>query len=114
MSDIREQFRDRISAVDSRVHFRFGIRSRLFAAFGALAVLIVIGSLVAWLVFSHVERAVTTIVSTSVPEITLALQIAQHASEVTTVAPAIMASDTQEERVRQSAVLTHVRKSSTS
>ncbi|MCB1486084.1 MAG: PAS-domain containing protein, partial [Bauldia sp.] len=109
MSDIRERFRDQISAVDNRVHFRFGIKSRLTAAFAALAALIVIGALVAWLVFSHVERAVTTIVSTSVPEITLALQIAQHASEITTVAPAIMASDTQEERLRQTDVLAHVR-----
>ena len=94
MTEIRERFRDQITAVGSRSHFPFGIKFRLSLALAGLAALTLIASLVAWLVFNHVERSVSAIVSESIPEITIALQIAQHSSELTTAAPAIMASAT--------------------
>ena len=109
MSDIRERYREQITAVDDRSHFPFGIKFRLSLALGGLAALTLVASLVAWLVFGHIQRSVSAIVSTNVPEITLALQIAQHSSELITAAPAISASETQDARLRQIAVVDHVR-----
>lgn len=80
---------------------RFGIKSRLSAAFGVLAALTVAAGAVAWAVFGHVEHTVTSITERSIPELTLALTIAERSAEIIASAPAIMASETQDERQQQ-------------
>ncbi|MCP4384160.1 MAG: HAMP domain-containing protein [Hyphomicrobiales bacterium] len=80
---------------------RFGIKSRLSAAVGVLATLTIVAGAVAWIAFGHVEHAVTSITERSIPQITLALTIAERSAEIVASAPAIMASETQEERQRQ-------------
>ncbi len=76
----------------------FGIKTKLFLSFVALAALTALASAVAWLVFSQIERAVTVITERSIPEISLALYIAEASADITASAPAITASMDQTER----------------
>ncbi len=77
----------------------FGIKNKLSLAFLALAALTAIASALAWIVFGRIEGAVTTITEDSIPEITLALSIAELSSDITSGAPAIIASQTQQQRI---------------
>jgi len=76
----------------------FGIKTKLLLTFLALAALTVIACAIAWIVFSRIERAVTVITDRSIPEITLALSIAEFSSDIAASAPALATSATQEER----------------
>lgn len=79
----------------------FGIKTKLSLAFLVLAALTTIACAVAWLVFTQIERAVTVITEHSIPEITLALTMAEISADITASAPAIVASNTQQERTER-------------
>ncbi|MEO4040513.1 adenylate/guanylate cyclase domain-containing protein [Hoeflea sp. CAU 1731] len=73
----------------------FGIKAKLLLSFIALAACTLIACIVAWTVFSHIQRAVTNVTSDSLPKNTLALTIAEHSAEIYVSAPSIMASESQ-------------------
>ncbi|MCR9139810.1 MAG: PAS-domain containing protein [Alphaproteobacteria bacterium] len=79
----------------------FGIKTKLSLAFLALAALTMIASAVAWLVFTQIEKAVTVITEHTIPEITLALGMAEISADITASAPTIVASTTQSERAER-------------
>lgn len=79
----------------------FGIKTKLSLAFLTLAALTAIACAIAWLVFSQIERAVMVITEHSIPEITLALNMAEISADITASAPTIVASSTQAERVER-------------
>jgi class 3 adenylate cyclase len=79
---------------------RFGIKAELLAAFGAMTVMTIVASMVAWYAFSEVDRAVTQITALSVPSIARAHAIAAEVAEITAVAPVLMASASQEGRAQ--------------
>ncbi|MCP4315486.1 MAG: HAMP domain-containing protein [Hyphomicrobiales bacterium] len=89
----------------SRNASAFGIKAQLSATFFALALLTAIACAIAWFVFNRIEKAVTDITVKSIPEITLALKVAEVSADITTSAPAIMASETQEQRGQQKQVI---------
>jgi len=78
---------------------RFGIKVKLFLAFCFLAGLTALASAVAWYIFGDIDRAVTRVTVESVPGIISALSLAEKSAEIAATAPALMASDSQEERV---------------
>ncbi len=87
----------RVQAVKSSAVV-FGIKAKLLLSFIALAACTLIACIVAWTVFSHIQRAVTNVTSDSLPKNTLALTIAEHSAEIYVSAPSIMASESQSVR----------------
>lgn len=84
---------------------RYGIKAKLFLAFCSLAGLTAVASAVAWYVFSEIDHAVTHVTVESVPGTITALSLAEKSAEIAATAPALMASDSQEQRVLQQAKL---------
>jgi class 3 adenylate cyclase/phosphoglycerate-specific signal transduction histidine kinase len=83
----------------------FGIGGKLIAAFGALSGGIVLASAVAWFVFTNIDHSVRRVTGESVPGMVTALRLAQMSAEISSTAPSIDASGTQEDRVREQAKL---------
>jgi PAS domain S-box-containing protein len=89
------------AAGDNQRSTRYGIKAKLFLAFCSLAGLTAIASAVAWYVFGEIDHAVTRVTVESVPGTIAALSLAEKSAEIAATAPALMASDSQEERVLQ-------------
>lgn len=85
---------------------RFGIKAELLLAFAAMTAMTVVASVVAWYAFAEVDRAVTRITGSSVPSMSRAHALAAEVTEITASAPVMMASATQEGRVRARRALT--------
>jgi class 3 adenylate cyclase/phosphoglycerate-specific signal transduction histidine kinase len=83
----------------------FGIKTKLFVAFFALATLTALVSAIAWYVFRDIDRAVERVTVESVPGIVTALSSAEKSAEIAAAAPALMAAGSQEERVSEQAKL---------
>ena len=77
----------------------FGIRAKLFWAFAGLASLTVIASATALFGFMRVDRTVARITAESIPTMVASLQLARKSAEISAIAPALMSSTSQEERV---------------
>ncbi len=91
--------RPKAAVNDISHHTRFGIKAKLFLALCSLAGLTAVASGVAWYVFTHIDRSVTRVTVESVPGIITALSLAEKSAEIAATAPAIMTTETQEERV---------------
>jgi len=89
------------AAGDKQRSTRYGIKAKLFLAFCSLAGLTAVASAVAWYVFGEIDHAVTRVTVESVPGTITALSLAEKTAEIAATAPALMASDSQEERVLQ-------------
>ena len=79
----------------------FGIKLQLSLAFIAMTAMTALVSAVAWLIFEQIEQSVVEITRHSIPEITLATQIADVSADMTAYAPTITASRTQSERMQR-------------
>ena len=79
----------------------FGIKTKLSLAFLVMTALTVVACAIAWLVFGQIQRTVSVVTERSIPEITLALSIAEVSADITSGAPAIVSSNTQEERLER-------------
>jgi class 3 adenylate cyclase len=79
---------------------RFGIKAELLVAFGAMTVMTIVASLIAWLAFSEVDHAVSRITVSTVPSISRAHAIAAEVAEITATAPVLLASATQDGRAQ--------------
>jgi len=77
----------------------FSIKGKLFLAFCTMTLMTIVAAGVAWHVFDNVQEGVSRITRESVPAMAASLQLAQEASELTSSAPALMASSNQEERI---------------
>jgi len=82
---------------------KFGIKARLFAAFGVVAAMTVAAAATAWLSFQNVEGALHHITQKSVPAMGVSFELAKLTAEMTAAAPAIMAAQTQAERSGETA-----------
>ena len=83
-----------------------GIKARLLAAFGAMALLTLSASGVAWYAFSDVNRSVAAITKESVVSMAASLRFAEKSAEITAIAPALFAAGNERERLRQTSALT--------
>ena len=97
----------KLTAVDGNTErpARYGIKAKLLLAFCSLAGLTAIASGVAWYVFGEIDHAVTRVMVESVPSTLTALSLAEKSAQMAATAPALMASDSQEERVLEQAKL---------
>ena len=85
----------------------FGIKAKLLSAFATLAALTVIAGAVAVYGFFLIDRTVTRITVDSIPTMAASLRIAEQSAEIASIAPALMASSNQQERVREHTRLQH-------
>ncbi len=76
-----------------------GIESKLSLSLGALAALAIAAAVVGWIAFGRIGTATDRITSDSLPQIALALRIGEQSARITSGAPAIVASSSQEERL---------------
>jgi adenylate cyclase len=90
---------------DTERPVRYGIKAKLLLAFCSLAGLTAVASGVAWYVFGEIDHAVTRVMVESVPGTLTALSLAEKSAQMAATAPALMASDSQEERVLEQAKL---------
>ncbi len=88
---------DKSAPAKSKVS-RFGLRSRLFAAFGAVAVTTVLASGNALLSYDRLGQSLQVVTGTSVPRLTRAADIAQAADEVVAAAQSLLAANNEVER----------------
>ena len=79
---------------------RLGLRSRLFAAFGAVAALTVLASGTALFSYSGLARSLAVVTGTSLPQVTRASKVAKAAGEVAAASPALQAAASPAERAR--------------
>ncbi len=77
---------------------KFGVRERLFLAFGFAAALTVLASGIAWTGLDQVSGAITKITAEAVPEITESLTLAQQTTTISAAAPALSSVTTDAER----------------
>ena len=78
-----------------------GIKAKLFLAFGGMAMLTVGASAVAWYAFTDIDRSVTRITAESIVGMAGSLRLAEKSAEITATAPALIASRSEEERVKE-------------
>ncbi|MGI9520376.1 MAG: PAS-domain containing protein, partial [Hyphomicrobiaceae bacterium] len=79
----------------------FGIKAKLFLALSALAALTVGVAIVAWSVFNNIGSSVDHVTRKSVPNMVTSLRFAELSAEIAATAPAIIASRSQADRVRE-------------
>jgi class 3 adenylate cyclase/phosphoglycerate-specific signal transduction histidine kinase len=80
---------------------RFGIKAKLFLAFGGMAMLTCGASAVAWYAFTDIDRSIAQIAAKSVVGIAASLRLAEKSAEITATAPALIASRSEKEQVQE-------------
>jgi class 3 adenylate cyclase len=83
----------------------FGIKTKLLLALCVLAALTAVASAVAVYGFFLIDRSVTRITAETVPTMAASLQLAEKTAEIAAIAPALMASADQYERISEQASL---------
>src|SRR6478672_3714677 len=77
---------------------RFGIKVRLQAAFGAVAIMTVIAAAVAIMSFAETERGFERVATREVPTMTDALRLSAASGEISATAARYVAAKTSEDR----------------
>jgi two-component system, NtrC family, phosphoglycerate transport system sensor histidine kinase PgtB len=77
---------------------RFGFGGRLLLAFGAVAVMTVVAGLVAWLGFATLSNAIERIQVRHLPAISIAADLAEKGGAIISMAPQLIAVQTENER----------------
>src|SRR5262249_48775372 len=88
---------------------RLGLRGRLFAAFGAVAVTTVLASGNALISYDGLGRSLGVVTGTSLPQVTRAAKIAKTSAEVVAGAQALLAANDAAERERTTQALNAAR-----
>ncbi|HKO70396.1 MAG TPA: methyl-accepting chemotaxis protein [Bradyrhizobium sp.] len=90
--------------------YHFGLRGRLFTAFGVVAALTVLASSSAIISYDSLGRSLGAIAERSLPEITRASDVVRAAGEVAAAAPHVLAATDVAEREQAFKVLAAARK----
>ncbi|KAA0570458.1 HAMP domain-containing methyl-accepting chemotaxis protein [Azospirillum sp. Sh1] len=84
----------------ARTGRRLGVRAKLMLSFAGMAAMTVAASAVGLMSFSAVERPMTQIADTSLPEMELATRLAGESGAIASAAPMLDGAASQEERER--------------
>jgi methyl-accepting chemotaxis protein len=94
-----------VGAAQLRGGRRLGLRVKLFLAFGAVAALTVLASVVGFVSYDRVSRSLGAIAEENLPAMSASLRLAKSSAEIASVAPALLAADDKQEREREIAAL---------
>lgn len=83
----------RVQAVERR----FGIRTRLFAAFGAVASMTVLASTIGFISYSRLGETLTSITTDNMPAMSASLRVAKTSAEIAATAPALFVATSKDE-----------------
>ncbi|HHK74227.1 MAG TPA: HAMP domain-containing protein [Rhizobiales bacterium] len=78
----------------------FGIRARMFAAFGLIALVTVISSIAAWVTYEKLSGSLNAIIGRDIPGFSLASELTARSSEIVATAPILAAVETGRARTR--------------
>ena len=84
---------------------RFGIASRLFAAFAGVAALSIAAGIIGWVVLRNVDTAQTTIVDQAMPAIAEGRIIAETSTQIAAHGALLATAETQGERLAEAEIL---------
>lgn len=90
-------------------NWRFGLKGRLFMAFGLVAAMTVVASINAIMSYDRLGRSLGVIAEQSLPEIERSSLIVRMAGDLTAAAPRLLAAANDEERERASQALAAAR-----
>ena len=79
----------------------FGIKAKLFLAFGGMAMLTGVASAVAWYAFTDVDKSMRRINADSIVGMASSLRLAEKSAELTARAPAVIASRNEEQWIQE-------------
>lgn len=79
---------------------RFGIRARMFGAFGLIALMTVVSSAVSWFAYDRLSSSLNSLAAVDIPAITLASELTAKGSEIVTIAPTLLTAGTNRARKR--------------
>jgi phosphoglycerate-specific signal transduction histidine kinase len=83
----------------------FGIKQKLFSAFGLTASLTLVATIVASLSFKEIQKVIGVIAGESVPSIINVMRLAEQASRLSSAAPALTGASDQAMREQRYAAL---------
>ena len=84
----------------------FGIRARLFLAFGSVAAMTVAASVVAWIAFGSLSAGLSRIATDNLPAVSMAARLAEIGGNITATAPKLVAATDEADRDRAWSELT--------
>ena len=84
---------------------KFGIRGRMFFAFGVIASVTIITSVIAWIAYERLGNSVRQIARKDIVAVSLAAELAEKGGAITATAPALVAAANESERMRDWAAL---------
>ncbi len=93
-------------AYAARPHRTLGIRGKLFLAFGAVAALTVLASLVSVLAFGSIARMMGRITDENLPAMGLSLRLSKTSAEIAAAAPSLLAAGNETARAEAQRALT--------
>ncbi len=79
---------------------KFGIRGRMFFAFGVIASVTIITSVIAWIAYEQLGNSVQKIARNDIVAVSLAAELAAKGGAITATAPALVAAVSETERRR--------------
>lgn len=79
---------------------RSGIGSRLFLAFGLIALVTVLSSIVSWFIYNDLSRSLGTIAGSDIPSINLASELSSKSGEIVRTAPTLVAANSHRARAK--------------
>ncbi len=78
----------------------FGIRARMFGAFGLIALMTVISSAVSWFAYDRLSGSLNQLAGSAIPAITHASELTAKGSEIVTIAPTLLSAGSNRARKR--------------
>jgi methyl-accepting chemotaxis protein len=84
---------------------RFGIKGRLFAAFGCIAALTVLASINAFISYTHLGTMLTMVADDDLPAVANSLRVAKVSAEIAAAAPALVTATNKNQIASQVTLL---------
>ncbi|HDO51703.1 MAG TPA: histidine kinase, partial [Rhizobiales bacterium] len=79
---------------------KFGIRGRMFFAFGVIASVTIVTSVIAWIAYERLGNSVQQIARNDITAVSLAAELAAKGGAITATAPSLVAAVSESERRR--------------
>lgn len=79
---------------------KFGIRARMFGAFGLIALMTVISSAVSWFAYDRLSGSLNHLAGVDIPAITHASELTATGGEIVTIAPTLLSAGSNRARRR--------------
>lgn len=80
---------------------RFGIRHKLYLAFGGIAALTIVATAIATVFFDRINGALSEVVDDRLPAVIVSLNLAAQSAQLAAAAPALAVAATEAERVER-------------